>query len=69
MKTWTCVCGSKMFILTRTESTIVNFNTEGAIEGHPHISKGFSSEADIVCNKCHAKVADVVRDKMLKEVI
>ena len=69
MKEWTCICGSKVFILTRAESTIVNFNTEGAVEGHPHLSKGYGVDSYIRCNECHANVPYTVRTEMLKEII
>lgn len=69
MKQWTCVCGSKVFVLTRLETIIVDFGKEGAIEGHPHIVKGGMGKQSFHCSSCGTRVPDPVVDEMLKEVI
>ncbi len=69
MKVWTCICGSKVFMFTRLETLAVDFSQEGAIEGHPHISKGGLSKSSLVCAKCHTKVPDIAADERLKEII
>ena len=70
MKEWTCICGSKVFILTSLGSTVVDFGLEGAIEGHPYITRGGNTgKSSLVCAGCHTRVQDDVADKMIKEIV
>lgn len=69
MKEWKCICGSRVFVLTRLESLIVNFGEEGAIPGHPRVNKSSMGKSSLVCSSCHTRVPDVVADDMLKEII
>lgn len=69
MKEWTCICGSKLFSLVKQEATIVDYSAEGAIEGHPHISRGSVGMPVFVCVRCHTQVPDMVAEEMIKEVI
>ncbi len=69
MKEWTCICGSKVFTFARLETLTADFGKEGAIEGHPHISKGGLGKSSLVCAKCHTRIPDIAASEMLKEII
>ncbi len=68
MKEWTCICGSKSFTLTKLESCMIDFGTEGAVQGYPCITNRKVNKSSLVCTGCSTKIPDAVADKMIKEI-
>ncbi len=69
MKKWTCICGSNKFQVTKVENITVDFSSEGAIEGHPFITRSGMGAQVITCAQCHMKLATDVVTEMLMEII
>ncbi len=69
MREWTCICGSRVFVLTGLKSILVDFSKEGAINGHPYLTGVTTGKSVLVCNSCHTKIPYVAASEMLKEII
>lgn len=67
-KQFSCMCGSRRFILVRNTSTLVDFEKEGAIEGHPHLSNIGEESYLFKCDACGATVPSKQAKEMLEEV-
>ena len=62
-------CGSKLFIRSSIEQTLVDFTREGAIEGHPFLEHMSTSVSRVDCYECQKRIPlDMARD-IIKEVI
>ena len=55
--------------MEETRSQEVNYNEEGAIEGHPFLSRYVSHKTSFLCQVCEAPVSEADRLEMLKEII
>ena len=62
-------CGCNRFTLIKKTFTDVDFNQEGAIEGHPFLSNVGEKFDCILCYECGEDVPEEQAQKMLKEII
>lgn len=69
MKVFSCMCGSKRFVLVRNSGTLVDFGKEGAVEGHPHLENIGEESCLFKCDGCGTRVPDEQAQEMLKEVL
>jgi len=69
MKERMCICGSKVFMLTRTENLLVDYSKESAVLGSPRITNLGMDSQSLCCNNCRTKVPHVVSKEMFMEII
>jgi len=62
-------CGSKKFLLHRTEVLKVDFSREGAIKGHPYLSYLGDTAYRLSCSTCMKEITGEQKKAMLKEII
>lgn len=70
MKEFGCSkCNSTRFVVVHRHYTVADFSQEGAIEGHPAISRGGDIFDSIFCDNCSEPVEGETIQEMLREII